>query len=94
MMTPDLATLFESSDWLLSIGPCRNASDWVIKSFISSNGGDFCKNSPKFVSWYDFHLFGVTNSYKTLVDYCKRKLYKVSVVIAVKTRAFQFDAKF
>ena len=41
-----------------------------------------------------FIYFGVTNFYKTLDNYCKRKLYKVSVVIAVKTRAFQFDAKF
>ena len=44
-----------------------------------------------------FIYFGVTNSYKTLENYCKRKLFKVSVesvVIAVKTRAFQFDPKF
>ena len=39
-------------------------------------------------------FFGVTNSYRTVENYCKRKLYKVSVVIAVKTRAFQIETKF
>ena len=62
-MTPGLATLLESSDRLLSTGPCRYASDWMIKSLASSNGGEFSINSSNLVSLCDF---GVTNSYKTL----------------------------
>ena len=93
-MTPDLATLFESSDRLLSTGPCRYASDWMIKSLAPSNGGEFSINSSNFVSLCDFDLFEVTYSYKTFENYCKRKLYKVSVVIAVKTRASRIETRF
>ena len=93
-MTLDLATLFESSDGLFSTGPCRYASDWRIKSLASSNVAEFLINSSNFVSLCDFDLFEVTNSYRTFEKYCKRKLYKVSVVIAVKTRAFQIETKF
>ena len=93
-MTPDLATLLESPDRLLSTDPCRYASDWMIKSLASLNVGEFLINSSNFVSLCDFDLFGVTNSYKTVENYCKRKLYKVSVVIAVKTRASRIEMKF
>ena len=62
-MTLDLATLFKSADRLLSTGPCRYASDLMIKSSASSNGGEFPINSSNFVSLCDF---GVTYSYKTL----------------------------
>ena len=58
-MTPDLATLLESSDRLLSTGPSKYASDWMIKSLASSNGREFSINSSNLVSLYDF---GVTNS--------------------------------
>ena len=93
-MTPDLATLLKSADRLLSTDPCRYASDLMIKSLASSNGGELSMNSSNFVSLCDFDLFGVTNSYKTVENYCKRKLYKVSVVIAVKTRASRIEMKF
>ena len=93
-MTPDLATLFKSSNRLLSTGPCRYASDLMIKSIASSNCAEFSINSSNLVSLCDFDLFGVTNSYKTVENYCKRKLYKVSVVIAVKTRASRIEMKF
>ena len=54
----------------------------------------FVKILQKWFLGVIFIYFGVTNFYKTLDNYCKRKLFKVSVVIAVKTRAFQFDPKF